>query len=134
MKRVLELSALLALGGTLLTGCPKAQEAANAGADAAANAGRAADNAGANAMKGVKDAANGTAAALDTAKIKTAIIADAALNDPANEINVDVTDKFVFLKGHVKNNDLKKKAGEIATKSVKEAGSTLEVKNTLLIK
>lgn len=134
MKKVLALTTLLAVTGLLLAGCPKAQEAANATADAAANAGRAADNAGAAAVEGVKDAAKGAAGALDTAKIKAAIIADAGLNDPANTINVDVTEKAVFLKGNVKNNDLKRKAGEIATKQVKDAGSTLEVKNMLLVK
>ncbi|MGC4042499.1 MAG: BON domain-containing protein [Armatimonas sp.] len=160
MRKVLALSALLAIGATMLAGCPKtqeaAQQAANAGADAASSAGKAAagaaqgaansaadagkaagaaaDNAGAAAMNGMANAAKGVTGALDTAKIKGAIVADAALNDPANEINVDVTDKAVFLKGHVKNNDLKKKAGEIATKQVKEAGSSLEVKNTLLVK
>jgi osmotically-inducible protein OsmY len=160
MKKVFALSAIFAVSGMMLAGCPKtqeaAQDAANAGVDAAASAGKAAagaaagaantvadagkavgaaaDNAGAAAMGAAQDAGKAITGALDTAKIKAAIVADPGLNDPANTINVDVTDKNVFLKGNVKNNELKKKAGEIAQKSMDEAASKLELKNMLLVK
>ena len=89
---------------------------------------------GAGAMGAVKDAGKAVAGSLDNAKIKGAIIADAGLNDPKNEINVDVTPTAVKLIGHVSNNELKKKAGEIAAKQISEAGGTQKLTNMLLVK
>ena len=106
--------------------------AAGAVKDGAMGAAGAAKDAAAGAAGAAKDAAGaavaGAGAALDSAKIKTAILAEASLKDA--KIDVDVKDKTVMLKGSVKNNDLKKKAGELATAAA--PGAT--VKNMLLVK
>ncbi len=68
-----------------------------------------------------------------TPKVKSAIIADAKLNDPKNLIDVDTKDGMVYLKGHVGSNDLKKLAGDIATKTVTESGSKDTVMNQLTV-
>ena len=46
--------------------------------------------------------------------IKSAIIADPALNDPDNTIDVSCKDRTVFLTGHVATAQMKARAGEIA--------------------
>ena len=146
MKKFLAISAILTLGGLMLAGCPAK--------DAAQDAGTAAGNAGADGASAVKDGAMGAAGAakdgadkmagaakdtassamgamgsgMDSAKIKMAIMADAGMKDA--KIDVEVKDKTVMLKGSVKNNDLKKKAGELATTAA--PGAT--VKNMLLVK
>ena len=171
MKKIFALSAILSIGGLMLAGCPKTEEAAagagnamgdaaasagkvtagaaqgvanstadagKAAADATANAGKAvagaADNVGAGAMGAMKDGAKALSGSLDTAKVKAAIVADSTLNDPKNDINVDTTATAVMLKGHVVNNAMKMKAGDIAAKAVKESGSNLPLKNMLLVK
>ena len=123
MKKFLAISAILTLGGLTLAGCPKeaAQDAGSAAGNAAADAGAATKDAAAGAVAGA-------GAAIDSAKIKTAILADAGLKDA--KVDVEVKDKTVMLKGSVKNNDLKKKAGELATSAA--PGAT--IKNMLLVK
>ena len=49
-----------------------------------------------------------------TPKVKTAILADATLNNPKNLIDVDTKDGAVVLKGHVLTNDMKKSADYLA--------------------
>jgi osmotically-inducible protein OsmY len=134
--------AALSLLSLALVGCNKAEEAATAAADAGKTAVNTTVDAGKTAVDTTvdagKDAAGKMSAAvagtLDTASVKAAIIADAGLNDPKNEVNVDVNDKGIFLKGHVASNDLKKKAGEIATKCLTDAKSDKKVVNQLLVK
>ena len=134
MKKFLAISAILTLGGLTLAGCPKeaAQDAGNAVGNAAAGAGAATKDAAGAVKDGAMDAkdkmAAGVGSALDSGKIKTAILADAGLKDA--KVDVEVKDKTVMLKGSVKNNDLKKKAGELATAAA--PGAT--VKNMLLVK
>ena len=132
MKKFLAIGAILTIGGLTLAGCPKAEEAGSAVGNAAAGAGAAAKDA-AGAVKdgavGAADAAAGAAgAAIDSAKIKTAILADEGLKDA--KIDVKVNDKKVSLTGEVKNQDLKKKAGELAKTAAPEA----TVINQILVK
>ena len=146
MKKFLAISAILTLGGLMLAGCPAkdaAQDAGNAVGNAAADGATAVKDGAAGAMGAAKDgagkmgdAAKGAAGSamgamgsgMDSAKIKMAILADASLKDA--KIDVEVKDKTVMLKGSVKNNDLKKKAGELTTAAA--PGAT--VKNMLLVK
>lgn len=150
MKKFLAIGAILTIGGLTLAGCPKAEEAGSAVGNVAAGAATAAKDAAGAAKDGAmgaagaaKDAATGAAgavkdgvagaaagagAAIDSAKIKTAILADAGLKDA--KIDVEVKDTTVMLKGSVKNNDLKKKAGELAISAA--PGAIL--KNMLLVK
>jgi len=102
----------------------------NAADKAAENTKMAADNAAAN----TKDAmANAGDAATLTPKVKTAIVADATLNNPKNLIDVDTKDGIVHLKGHVLTNDMKKQATAIATKTLTDAGSKDKVMNMLTV-
>jgi len=68
-----------------------------------------------------------------TPKVKSAIIADPKLKDPKNLIDVDTKDGTVYVKGHVITNDEKRLAGDIAAKTVKEAGSNDKVMNQLTV-
>jgi len=84
------------------------------------------------AVEKTKDATANSGEALNlTPKVKSAIVANSKLNDPKNVINVDTKDGIVYLKGHVTTNDEKRLAGDIAAKTVKEAGSTDKVMNQL---
>jgi osmotically-inducible protein OsmY len=135
MKKILTLSAALTLGALMLAGCPKAPDAVtdagNKMADTAANAGGKMADAG-NKMSGAAaDMGNkmGDAAAgmLDKGKIAAAVMGEPDLKDA--KIEIEIKDKTVFLKGKVKNNDLKKKAGDVVGKIA--MGAT--VKNMLLV-
>lgn len=108
-----------------------AADATKKAADNAADATKkAADNVGAAAV----DAGKNTTAALEvTPKVKLAITADKELNDTRNTINVDSKDSVVHLKGTVISNDLKKKAGAIADKTLKDMNSTDKVSNELMV-
>jgi hyperosmotically inducible periplasmic protein len=75
------------------------------------------------------------AAALEmTPRVKTALTADPEINDAKNHIDVDSKDGMVHLKGTVSSNALKTKAGEIATKAIKDGGGTDQVMNELTVK
>ncbi|MCW3098137.1 MAG: hypothetical protein JWL77_3755 [Chthonomonadaceae bacterium] len=74
-----------------------------------------------------------TAATEVTPKVKLAIVADKDLNDTHNLINVNTTDGVVHLVGHVANNDMKKKAGMIATNTLKDMNATDKVSNELTV-
>jgi len=76
---------------------------------------------------------NSTDAANLTPKVKSAIVADSKLNDPKNLINVDTKDGVVYLKGHVISNGEKKLAGDIAAKTIQNAGSKDTVMNQLTV-
>jgi len=125
-----------------VVGCQNTAEGAKE--DAAKNTaavGNAADkaaettkNAADNAAMATKDAAANAGDALTlTPKVKAAIVADSKLNNTNNMINVDTKNNTVILKGHVTSNDEKKLAGEIAEKTVKEAGSNDKVMNQLTV-
>ena len=93
----------------------------------------------ANANHAAKESAEKTgqnvAGALQvTPLVKTAITADAELNDAKNSIDVDSKDGTVYLKGHVTNNTLKAKATRIAQERIKENNGTDKVMNQLIVK
>jgi osmotically-inducible protein OsmY len=91
-------------------------------------------NATDNAANATKAAASSAGDVLSlTPKVKLAISLNSTLRDPKNLINVNTTDKIVFLEGHVISNDEKRLAGDIATKTVKEAGSNDVVMNQLTV-
>jgi hypothetical protein len=120
MKKFLALSAILAIGGLTLAGCPSKEPAADSTGATTTTAA---------ATPAATEASPSAApAALDPAKIKTAILADEGLKDA--KIDVKVTDKKVALTGEVKNQDLKKKAGERAKTAAPEA----TIINQILVK
>jgi osmotically-inducible protein OsmY len=142
MKKILTLSIALTLGALMLAGCPKApdavSDAGNKMADTAAGAGSKMADAG-NKMSGAAadmgnkmgDAGNKMAGAaagmLDKGKIAAAVMGEPDLKDA--KIEIEIKDKTVLLKGKVKNNELKKKAGDVVGKMA--MGAT--VKNMLLV-
>jgi len=80
-----------------------------------------------------KGAENAGDALTLTPKVKAAIVANEKLNNTNNVINVDTKDNIVHLKGHVTSNDMKKLAGEVAEKAVKDSGSSDTVRNELTV-
>lgn len=142
MKKLFALTGLVALFGAALTGCGNTadgveKDADKVGAvvaDGAAKAGNAVENATEGAVKATEGAAKDAAGALAiTPMVKEAIVADSALNNTANKIDVDTKDGVVYLKGHVTTTELKKKATQIAEARIKEAGKTDTVKNELTV-
>ena len=132
MKKWILLSALSLVVGFGTIGC---QNTAEGVAEDTSKAGKAIETGAKEAEKATKEAAKDTSAALTlTPKVKNAIIADAQLNDPRNEIDVDSADNVVHLKGHVTSNALKAKAGEIAQNTLKEANATDKLSNELQVK
>ena len=132
-----------------LWGCPAADNAGSAVKDGAGAMGTAVKDTAGAAGTAVKDGAGAMGTAVKdgagamgdavagtalNAAVKAAIVADKDLNNPKNMINVDVTDKGVFLKGTVSNNDMKKKAGDIAQAKITEGKSMLKLMNQLIVK
>jgi len=130
-RAALLMTIALAGSGFGLVGCQNTAEGVAADANKDTKAVGAAVDKAADTTKDA--AANAGDAANLTPKVKAAIVADAKLNDPKNLINVDTKDGAVILKGHVLTNDMKKTAGDIATKTVSEAGSKDTVKNMLTV-
>lgn len=125
-----------------LIGCQNTAEGVNADANknaaavgnAAEKAGEATKNAADNAAVATKEAAGQAADATTlTPKVKAAIVANPTLNDTKNLINVNSKDGVVHLEGHVQNNDQKKLAGDIASKTVADSGSHDKVMNQLTV-
>jgi len=106
---------------------PVIENAAEKAVDATKRAAQTADEKLKSTTANAGDAAN------LTPKVKSAIVANSKLNDPKNLINVDTKDGVVFLKGHVASNDEKKLAGDIAAKTVQNAGSKDTVMNQLTV-
>lgn len=73
-------------------------------------------------------ATDATMAATVTPAIKSKIIADDALNHPDNLIDVTSRDRTVYLTGHVRNAELKARAGEIAEDWLKSSSAPEDVK------
>jgi len=113
----------------------KAADATKKGVHDAAVATADATNKAADAAKdATKDAGKTITAATEvTPKVKLAIVADKDLNDTHNLINVDTKDGTVHLTGHVANNAMKKKAGMIAEKTLKDLNATDKVSNELTV-
>lgn len=131
MNRWLQMGALALVVGFGAIGCQNTAEGVK---EDAANTGQAieqtAEKTGAAVQEGTADA---SAAVSLTPKVKNAILADDALNDVANRIDVDSTEEAVVLKGNVVSNDLKRKAGEIAEKVIKDSGASQKVMNELIV-
>jgi len=139
MKTSLTILALLATMTFFAIGCnDTAQGAAEDTKENAQAVGNAAEEVGEAVEEGAEEVAEAADNAVDAAKltpqIKTAIIADPFLNEDGNVIDVDTTDEFVYLKGHVKTAELKARAEETAMKILKENKATQTVKNELEIK
>ena len=110
------------------------QNTAEGVAEDSQNAGKAIETGAKEAADATKDAAKDASAALSlTPKVKNAIVADAQLNDPKNNIDVDSKDNVVHLKGHVTSSALKTKAGEIAQKVLNDANATDKLSNELVV-
>lgn len=127
----------------VLSGCPNTADgmskdtknAGEASAQAAEKLGEKTSQMASGASSDVKEMGKNVTAALEvTPRVKTALTADVDLNDAKNQIDVDSKDGIVHLKGHVTTSALKKKAGEIAAKEIKDAGGTDKVMNQLLVK
>ena len=111
-----------------------AEVAGEKAAQAVETAGEKTAQAAANAGKTMANAGQDVTGALQvTPMVKTAIAADTDLNDAKNKIDVDSKDGIVHLKGHVTTNELKKRAGEIAEKTIKDNKGTDKVMNQLLV-
>lgn len=96
----------------------------------AQNAGQAVENTAQGAANETQDAA---AAVILTPKVKNAIIADAALNDPKNTINVDTENQIVYLKGTVASEQLKQRAQAVAQKVLTDSKSSATLENQLTV-
>ena len=117
----------LSVFSVVLMGCPKAQEAADAGTGAAIDAGKRADAGGKMADAGGKMADAGkaaVAAVTDPAKLMEALKADAGL--AGVKIQKNAKDELVMT-GKVADQALKVKADEL----IKAAGGT--VKNAIIV-
>jgi len=131
MKTLSLLGAAAVLFGIGLAGCQNTAEGAKE--DTAQNT-QAVQKAADKAADATQQAAQNTGEALGmTPKVKTAITSDSLLNDTRNTIDVDTANGVVHLKGHVVNNDMKKRATEVAEKAVKDANGTEKVSNELTV-
>jgi len=128
MKKLILATALFAALGFVLTGCPKPEEPAapnNSEVPLKPTAPAAAPSPAA------AEPSPAAPATLDAATVTAAVkAADPGLAD----VTVVIDDKGVKLTGKVANNDIKKKAGEAATKAVADAKSDKKVINQLLTK
>ncbi len=101
---------------------------------AAGNAAVATKEAADKAAVATEKAGKNTSDALTlTPKVKLAIINDSELNNVKNLVNVNSGNNQVRLDGHVLTNEMKKRAGMIAQKTVKEANSPDMVENNLKV-
>ena len=73
-------------------------------------------------------ATDATMSATVTPAIKSAIIADPALNDPDNTIDVSCKDRTVFLTGHVATAQMKARAEDIARGWLEKSAAPDDVK------
>jgi predicted small secreted protein len=131
VNRWLQMGALALVMGFGAIGCQNTAEGVREDAQQTGQAvEQTAERTGAAVQEGAQDA--GAALAL-TPKVKNAITADPQLNEDENLIDVDSTDQVVHLKGHVTSNELKRKAGEIAERVIKESGASQKVSNELIV-
>lgn len=139
MKSKVVFAAVGVLALFSVAGCSeKTEEAAETATQSAAQdtarnvegAGQAVENTAQGAANETQDAA---AAVILTPKVKNAIIADAALNDPKNTINVDTENQIVYLKGTVASEQLKQRAQEVAQKVLTDSKSSATLENQLTV-
>jgi len=125
------MSALALLLGLGAVGCQNTGEGMKQDAQ---QAGQAVSEGAREVAKDTREAAGDIGAATTlTPDIKSALTADAQLNDPSNLINVDSTDEVVRLKGHVTSNELKRKAGEIAQGVLDKRNAKNTLSNELVV-
>lgn len=79
------------------------------------------------------DARNFSAATTLTPKVKLAITSDKELNDRRNVINVDSESSVVHVKGHVYDQAMKARAGQIAHRALNQAHATDTLSNELTV-
>jgi len=84
-----------------------------------------------NARDAVNDAAEAAAAAVETAKVKGALVADRKVNSSGIDVDTDAHSKTITLKGHVPFEDQKIAAGRIAAE---KASTGYAVRNELVVK
>lgn len=107
MKGIFALMAAMALA-VGISGCTQTEGESESMGDKVGNAME-------DATESIADfATDATMATTVTPQIKSAIIADPDLNDPANVIDVSSTDRKVILSGHVASAGLKAQAEKIA--------------------
>lgn len=88
-----------------------------------------------NAAETTKEKVNEGAAAISlTPDIKAAIVANPKLNEDGNLVDVDTTPQTVTLKGHVKSQELKSLAEDLAKTVMKKQNATQTLVNELEIK
>ncbi|MBL8064666.1 MAG: BON domain-containing protein [Chthonomonadaceae bacterium] len=115
----------------VLTGCGNTEQGLRK--DTSNNGQKAADSAQ-NLKDGVTEAGKDMGAStILTPKVKSAIVADKRLNEPTNLIDVNSTSDKVTLEGHVTSSDLKRLAGEVASKAMKESNATQTLDNKLTV-
>ena len=106
------------------------QKVATATDDAAAKTAAAAHAVGHEAKDVPKDV---NSAAIITPEVKTAILRDPVLNNPANLINVNSHDNVTHLKGHVMTADMKTRAQEDAQVVLSKRHPDYKVSNELAV-
>lgn len=110
------------------------QSAADNAADRAKEAAHNTADATKDAAKSAGDAAKDAGDALNVIpKVHTAILNNTSLSDTRNHISVDRKDDAIYLRGHVATAELKKTAGDLAAKTIKEAQSKDRVVNELKV-
>lgn len=145
MKRLTLAGGVLAV--CVAAGCSdateqKAREAGREAAEAAKAAGETvvsaahdavnnAERAGDAAKPAVNDAVDVTAAAAETAKVKSALVADSAVDASGIDVDTDAATKTILLKGHVPTATQKTMAGRIA---VDKASAGYAVRNELAVR
>lgn len=131
MSKWIRMTALALLLGLGAIGCQNTAEGVK---EDSQNAGQAVSSAAQEAGKDIKEGTKDIGAATTlTPDIKSAITADAQLNDTRNRIDVDSTGETVHLKGHVISNELKKKAGDIAQRVLNERNAKNQLSNELIV-
>ena len=131
MKKMLLLASMLFVFGTGFIGCSNTAEGVK---EDASNAGQKVSEATDKTVDATKQATSNAGEALGvTPKIKLAITSDSKLNDTRNVIDVDSKDNVVHLKGHVVSNEMKRRAEEVASKAMKDAGITDTLSNELTV-
>jgi hypothetical protein len=144
--RALTLAASLVLVTCGATACSekteeRARQAGEQAGEAAKTAGAAAESAAHDAVNNtenavdavkanrtVNEAADAAAAAVQTAQIKGALVADSKVNSKGIDVDTDARTRTITLKGHVPSATQKKEAGRIA---VEKASTGYTVQNDL---
>jgi osmotically-inducible protein OsmY len=134
MKKWLTLGAALLLLGSGLIGCGPKEEGASQPPSVDKAGGKAAnvgDTSGTTGTGTETKAADFTSDETITSTVvpavKKAIEDEASLKDAENKIEIEAKDKKIHLKGEVKNNDAKRKAGEVAETALKTQNPPTEV-------